>query len=246
MKLSGNTILVTGGSNGIGLALAKRFVERGNEVIICGRDEEKLLRAEDATPNLHIRVCDVADAEGRADLYKWAITKFPRLNVLVNNAGIQRRINLQEGEEWHDTRLEITINLDAPIHLTQLFFPQLQAQDSAAIMNVTSGLSFVPLANVPVYCATKAALHSFTLSLRHQLANTSVEVIEIIPPAVDTDLGGPGLHTFGVKVDEFADAVFAGLENEQVEIAYGTALTSSRASREQLDDIFVGMNSAFR
>ena len=106
--------------------------------------------------------------------------------------------------------------------------PQLLAQPTAAALNVTSGLSFVPLANVPVYSATKAALHSFTLSLRHQLSDSSVEVIEVVPPAVDTDLGGPGLHTFGVNVDEFADAVFEGLENGQEEIAYGTALTSSR------------------
>jgi uncharacterized oxidoreductase len=112
-------------------------------------------------------------------------------------------------------------------------------------MNVTSGLSFVPLANVPVYCATKAALHSFTMSLRWQLKDTPVEVIEIVPPAVDTDLQAPGLHTFGVNVDEFADHVFTGLVAGEAEIAYGTALAGSRASREQLDAIFQQMNQAF-
>ena len=100
----------------------------------------------------------------------------------------------------------------------------------------------MPLANVPVYCATKAALHSFTLSLRHQLRDHGIEVIEIIPPAVDTDLQAPGLHTFGVNVDEFADHVFAELEKESSEIAYGTALTGSKASREELDAIFQRMN----
>ena len=246
MELTGNTILVTGGSNGIGLALATRFAKRGNEVIICGRDEAKLSRVKDKVPQFHTKVCDVGDEKQRAELYSWAIHEFPRLNVLVNNAGIQRRIDLLEGEEWQDTRSEIEINFGAPIHLTQLFMPQLLAQPTAAVLNVTSGLSFVPLANVPVYCATKAALHSFTLSLRHQLSNSSVQVIEVIPPAVDTDLGGPGLHTFGVGVDEFADAVFEGLENGQEEVAYGTALRSSRASREALDQIFKGMNAAVR
>ena len=245
MELSGNTILVTGGSNGIGLALAKRFVRQGNEVIICGRDEEKLARAKDEVPQFHTKACDVGDEQQRAELYEWAASEFPRLNVLVNNAGIQRRIDLKEGDEWENTRSEIAINLEAPIHLTQLFLPQLVAQPRAAVVNVTSGLSFVPLANVPVYCATKAALHSFTLSLRHQLKDTSVEVIEVVPPAVDTDLGGPGLHTFGVNVGEFADAVFKGLESNEKEIAYGTALTSSRASRKELDEIFAGMNKRF-
>jgi uncharacterized oxidoreductase len=108
---------------------------------------------------------------------------------------------------------------------------------------VTSGLSFAPLANVPVYSATKAALHSFTLSLRHQLSTTPIEVIELIPPAVNTDLGGPGLHTFGVPLDEFADAVMAGLAKGEREIAYGTAEKSSRASREGLDEIFLRMNA---
>lgn len=123
-----------------------------------------------------------------------------------------------------------------------LLLPHLMKQPQAAILNVTSGLSFVPLAATPVYCSTKAALHSFTLSLRHQLAGSSVEVIEIIPPAVDTDLGGPGLHTFGVNVDEFADAAMKQISDGSQEVSYGFAKESSRASREQLDEIFRRMN----
>jgi uncharacterized oxidoreductase len=129
--------------------------------------------------------------------------------------------------------------------LTRLFYPHLAGKNGAAIVNVTSGLSFAPLANVPVYCATKAALHSFTLSTRWQLRETAIEVIEVIPPAVDTDLQAPGLHTFGVNVDEFADHVFAQLEAGKTEIAYGTAEMSRSASREQLDQIFERMNSSF-
>jgi uncharacterized oxidoreductase len=245
MKLTDNTILVTGGATGIGLALAKRFFDRGNEVIICGRREDRLAEIKEAFPEIHTRVCDVAEAGQRAELAYWLISEFPALNVLVNNAGIQRRIDLTATEDWNETRSEIAINLEAPIHLTQLLYPHLATMTDVAIMNVTSGLSFTPLANVPVYCATKAALHSFTLSLRWQLKETEVEVVEIIPPAVDTDLQAPGLHTFGVNVDEFADHVFKGLEAGSVEIAYGTALAASQASRESLDAIYERMNSTF-
>lgn len=245
MKLTGNTILVTGGATGIGLALVKRFLERGNEVIICGRREDRLAEVKEAFPEIHTRVCDVAEADGRAELAYWVVAEFPPLNVLVNNAGIQRRIDLTATEDWNETRSEIAINFEAPIHLTQLLYPHLATTQEAAIMNVTSGLSFTPLANVPVYCATKAALHSFTLSLRWQLKETELEVVEIIPPAVDTDLQAPGLHTFGVNVDEFADHVFKELEAGSNEIAFGTALTASQASRESLNAIHEKMNSSF-
>ena len=245
MKVTGNTILITGGASGIGLALAWRFYGRENVVIICGRREDKLVEAKQKMPDVITRVCDVADAADREELIRLATSEFPDLNVLVNNAGIQRRIDLKQEEPWRSTESEITINLEAPIHFSQLIYPHLQGKPNAAIANVTSGLSFVPLANVPVYCATKAALHSFTLSLRWQLRDTGVEVVEIIPPAVDTDLQSPGLHTFGVNVDEFADQVFTELEACKTEIAYGTALTGSHASRDELDQIFEQMNQSF-
>jgi len=245
MKLSGNTILITGGASGIGFAFAERFVASGNVVIICGRREDKLAEAKQRLPDIHTRLCDVASESERQSLFGWATAEFPDLNVLVNNAGIQRRVNIAESEDWTATESEIAINLSAPIHLARLFHAHLAAKASAAIINVTSGLSFVPLANVPVYCATKAALHSFTQSLRWQLKDSPIEVIEVIPPAVDTDLQAPGLHTFGVNVDEFADHVFTGFVNGDKEIAYGSALAGSRASREQLDGIFQQMNQSF-
>ncbi|HMJ08587.1 MAG TPA: SDR family NAD(P)-dependent oxidoreductase [Pyrinomonadaceae bacterium] len=244
MQLTGNTILITGGSVGIGYAMAERFAS-GNIVIVCGRDEEKLRAAAERQPKLTTRVCDVADPKERESLFDWATNEFPTLNVLVNNAGIQRRVDLTTNEDWDVTRTEIAINLDAPIHLSRSFYPHLSSQNAAAIINVTSGLSFVPLANVPIYCAAKAALHSFTLSLRRQLRDSPVEVIEIIPPAVNTDLGGPGLHTFGVDLDEFADAVFEGLAAGENEIAYGTALLSSLASADERTAIFEQLNKAF-
>jgi len=244
MELAGNTVLVTGGASGIGLALAERFLRAGSEVIICGRREAKLREAQKAHPQLATRVCDVAEESERRALLEWAVGEHPGLNVLVNNAGIQRYPQLTQPEEWERSRQEIAINIEAPFHLSTLFVPHLLKQPRSAILNVTSGLAFVPMARAPIYSATKAALHSFTLSLRHQLAGTPVEVIEIIPPAVNTDLGGPGLHTFGVPLDEFADAVVAGLQAGEVEIPYGFAAQSSRASREELDAIFQRMNQS--
>lgn len=242
MDPAGNTVLITGGGSGIGFALAERFLKAGSEVIICGRRQDKLREVQDAYPKIHARVADVAREAGRVALVEWATREFPRLNVLVNNAGIQRRVQIPQPEPWDDTRQEIAINLDAPIHLSRLIIPHLTKQPRSAIVNVTSALAFVPLTATPVYCATKAALRSFTLSLRHQLAKTPIEVIEIIPPAVNTDLGGPGLHTFGVPLDEFADVVMTRLAAGGREIAYGFAEQSSRASREELDETFVRMN----
>lgn len=243
MELASRTALITGGASGIGLALAERFLRAGAEVIVCGRRAEKLREAQAKHPGLAVRVCDLAQEPERAALAAWAASEHPRLDLLVNNAGIQRRVRLAQAAAWEGTREEIAVNLEAPIHLSSLFLPQLLGQERAAIVNVTSGLAFAPLAGVPVYCATKAALHSFTLSLRQQLAGTPVEVIEIVPPAVDTDLGGPGLHTFGVPLDEFADAVMPRLLRGDLEIAYGFAEQASHASRGDLDEMFKRMNA---
>jgi uncharacterized oxidoreductase len=244
MRLSGNTILLTGGASGIGLAFARRFLDGRNTVIVCGRREDKLREARERHPGLVTRVCDLASPAEREALIRWAASEHPALNVLVNNAGVQRRLRLLDQEEWSATREELAINLEAPIHLTRLAVPHLTTRTPAAIVNITSGLAFAALARTPVYSATKAALHSFTLSTRHQLKDTGIEVIEIVPPAVDTDLGGAGLHTFGVNVDEFADAVFTRLGGSELEIGYGFAEGARNASRAELDQIFQHVNAA--
>jgi len=244
MQLASNTVLITGGASGIGLALARRFIQDGSTVIVCGRREEKLAEARKNHPELKTLACDLSKEKDRVRLSEWATKEFPRLNVLVNNAGIQRRVRIGGDKKWSATHEEIAINFEAPVHLTALFLPHLMKQERPAIMNVTSGLAFSPMASAPIYCATKAALHSFTLSLRHQLAGTQVQVIEIIPPAVNTDLGGPGLHTFGVAVDEFVNAVTMGLRQGEPEIAYGYSQRASQASRSELDEIFQRMNQA--
>lgn len=246
MKLSGNTILITGGSAGIGLALAQRLHISGSKIIICGRRTEKLREAESQLPGVVTRVCDVAKVSDRGALFKWVAEHYPETNVLINNAGIQRRVNfLNNEEEWSRHSEEIAINLEAPIHLSALFIPHLLKQKSPYIVNVSSGLAFIPGAFAPVYSASKAALHSFTMSLRHQLSQTPVKVVEVIPPAVQTDLGGPGLHTFGVPLDEFADSVIKNLESGAEEFGYGTSETGRKASRQEIDAGFTRMNKNY-
>lgn len=243
MRLASNTVLVTGGGSGIGLALAERFHAAGSQVVICGRRREVLEAACRAHAGMQHRVCDLAQPAERAALAAWVVREFPALDVLVNNAGIQRRVQLADSEDWSVTHEEIAANFEAPVHLTRLLIPHLRQRPRSAIVNVTSGLAYVPLAFTPVYSATKAAMHSFTLSLRRQLASTAVEVIEIIPPAVNTDLGGPGLHTFGVPLNEFADAVAARLDAGDVEIAYGPAQGWSRIGKSEVEAAFERMNA---
>jgi uncharacterized oxidoreductase len=243
MELAGHSVLVTGGASGIGSAIAARFLQAGSDVLICGRRADKLREAQAKHPKLRTHVCDVEDPEQRVALYEWAVRESPALDVLVNNAGVQRRIQLATLPEWAHIHHEIAINFEAHVHLAVLFIPHLREQKRPAIINVSSGLAFAPLADVPIYCATKAAMHSFTQSLRHQLRETPIKVVELIPPAVDTDLGGPGLHTWGVPLEEFADAAFAGLRSDDDrEISYQFSAQTSRATREQLDEMFKRMN----
>jgi uncharacterized oxidoreductase len=243
MKLSGQTVLITGGASGIGLALAKRFAARGNTVIVCGRDQVKLDAAAAMVPGLKTLRADVADASERVRLAETVCLDFPALSVLVNNAGIQNQPPpMAAPQDWAAHQNELTINLSAPIHLSMLLLPHLLARPDAAVINVTSGLAFVPIARMPVYCTTKAGLHSFTQSLRHQTKGTSVTVVELAPPAVNTDLGGKGLHDFGEPVDAYADAAFAGLEAGTLEIGYKFSEAARRADRAEQDVIFARMN----
>lgn len=247
MKLSGNTILITGGSTGIGYELAKQFLDADNEVIICGRRENRLLEAKKNHPELHIRVCDVANDNDRRELYNWVTDNFSDLNIIINNAGIQRDIDFTKGtEDLVNGEDEIKINLEAPIFLSALFIPFLKDKEDTAIINVSSGLAFTPLARVPVYCATKAALHSFCLTLRYQLRNTGIKVFEVVPPIVDTELNPEGRAKTGFKAelkpDEFVSSIIKRLENDEFEIGYQMSEMGRKSSREELDMIFKRMN----
>lgn len=247
MKLSGNTILITGGGSGIGLAFAERFINGGNTVIITGRREQVLQDAKDKLPGLITRVSDLNIESERTALFDWVTANYPEVNVLVNNAGTQQRFNVLKADarnNWAYFNQEITTNLEAPVHLAMLFAPLFAAREAAAILSVTSGLAFTPFAIGPIYSATKAALHSFTMSLRLQLSDTSVEVIEIAPPAVNTDLGGSGLHVHGEPLDAFTDGIFQGLAEGLQEIGYGTSVDRLRMSRDKIDEYAVNMYQA--
>ena len=188
MKLQGRTILITGGSSGIGLELARQLRARGNTVLVTGRDAAKLAQAQADLPGLHTWASDVADAAGIAALCQEVTARFPKLDVLINNAGIMRNISLTQPRELHDLTRELDINLRGPMQMVQEFLPHLQQQPAALIVNVSSGLAFVPMPIAPIYSATKAALHSYTQSLAMQLRGTTVRVVELAPPGVETPL----------------------------------------------------------
>ncbi|HXL55391.1 MAG TPA: SDR family NAD(P)-dependent oxidoreductase, partial [Chitinophagaceae bacterium] len=175
MEITGNTILITGGTSGIGLAFAEEFVHSANRVIICGRRENKLAAIKEKFPGIITRVCDITNAEERETLADWVLKNYPDINVLINNAGIQLKTDLTQ-LDLDKVKMEVETNFIAPVHLTSLFAQHFTAKEEAAIVNISSGLAFTPMAAVAVYCATKAAIHSITLSLRYQLRNTSVKV----------------------------------------------------------------------
>jgi uncharacterized oxidoreductase len=247
MKTSGNTVLITGGATGIGFAITSNFVNQGNEVIICGRREEKLREAKEKLPRITIRRCDLSQQAEIEALFHWVTSTFPDLNVLVNNAGIQRTIDLRKGvEDLFRNEDEITINLKAQIYLAAYFIPEFaKKQTETAIINVSSGLGFVPLARFPIYSATKAAIHSFTLSLRNQLKDTPIKVFEVIPPTVyDTELKGRPLpkSDWTVSSKEVADAVMKGLANNEYEISLGATWNWLAASDKDRRVIFENIN----
>jgi uncharacterized oxidoreductase len=236
MQTTKNTILITGGSSGIGLAMAERFIKAGNEVLICGRHESKLDEVKLKFPQLHTRACDVSKKREREELYQWATSGFPQINMLINNAGIQKEINFLTGAEGFNDESEIETNLTASIHFSALFIPHfLQQKNECAIVNITSGLAFIPLKIVPVYCATKAALHSFSISLRSQLAKTNVRVFEVAPPIVKTELHREAKARKqaqrGIPASAVAEAAFKALEKNHYEAIIGQAKTLKGVSR---------------
>ncbi len=189
MNMTGNTILITGGGSGIGLALAEALHTLGNRVIIAGRRKDVLDAARAANPGMESVQVDLTDASAIQALAVEVSARYPALNVLVNNAGIMKVEKMLESAVAAAEAM-ITTNLLAPIRLTAALLPLLRSQPHATVMNVSSGLAFVPLAVTPTYCATKAAIHSYSQSLRHQLKGTSVEVLELAPPYVQTELMG--------------------------------------------------------
>lgn len=234
-----NKILVTGGATGIGLGLTERFLQEGNTVIVCGRRENVLKELRDKHPGVITKQCDLELAPEREALYNWIAREHPDLNILVNNAGIQNWMWIDDAAFFEKAQKEIAINIEAPVHLASLFskLPSLHT-----IMNVTSGLSFSPFAKVAVYSATKAFLHSFTLSLRYMLRNRNIDVIEIIPPALNTDLGGKGIHNAAPAVSGFIESIFEQLKQGKKELTYGSSEPRSKIGAEEFKAAFDMLN----
>jgi uncharacterized oxidoreductase len=224
MKLSGNTILITGASADIGLAFANKFVELGNEVIVTGRNQDRLDAVAKANPKLTTIRSDAADLTAIAELARRMKDKFPKLNVLMNNAGVLTYRNLGVEGDLAALTSEIDINLSGPIRLVSALIGQIKA-NQGAIINVSSSLAFVPLQAAPIYSATKAAMHSYTITLRQQLADHGVEVIELMPPAVKTELA-PMPADANLKLitpDELVGMTIKALEKGKLEICPGQA-----------------------
>ena len=239
MKLTNNKILITGGASGIGLGLTERFIQENNTVIICGRRESVLKEVARKFPAVITKVCDLSAEAERIELYHWVAGNHNDLNVLVNNAGIQKWMDISDTNFYQKTSDEITTNVLAPLHLTTLF---MKLKSLEAVINVTSGLAFIPLAKVPVYCATKAFMRSFTLSLRRMLKSRDIEVIEMIPPALNTDLGGKGIHDGQPAVSDFVEAVFQQMKEGSTELTFGTSEGRAKANNETITEYFNKMN----
>lgn len=238
MNISSNTILITGGTSGIGFEFAAQLLKLGNTVIITGRDQRKLEEAQRKLPGVHTFESDVSDPTAIPLLFDAMIRKFPELNVLINNAGIMRKINLQSTENGlDDISREIETNLLGPVRMVKQFLPHLKAQKAAAIVNVSSGLAFVPFPIAPIYCAAKAGLHSFTQSLRAQLKNTRIKVFELAPPATQTPLltgefsvdDMKGAHV--MDVTKMVVQAIDGLRKDRLEIRPGQSNALKLMSR---------------
>ncbi|MGO8692053.1 MAG: SDR family oxidoreductase [Rectinemataceae bacterium] len=242
MRTRGNTIVITGGTSGIGLGLAERFLALGNRVIVCGRREERLAAIRARLSGLVALRYDMAEEKQRVSFARRIAEEYPAANVLVNNAGIQLVTDLTKPLDMARVRDELEINLLAPLHLGSLFAQQLSGKEGAAVVNVSSGLAFAPIAAMPVYCAGKAAVHSLSLSMRRQFRDLGIKVYEIAPPSVDSELGKErrpqgGTHG-GLPVAAFVDAVIAALEAETFEIA----LEGAEGLREGRESLFDRMN----
>ena len=222
MRLTERTVLITGGSSGIGLGLAKRLLALGNTVIITGRNLAKLQAAQAAHPELHILQADAADPAALTELAARIDADFPALDLLINNAGIMRLRNITHGtDDLLDLTQEIDINVSGPIRTVSVLVDRLRA-NRGAIVNVSSGLAWAPIQAAPVYCATKAAIHSYTVTLRQQLEG-QVEVIELMPPGTKTDLIDEfeGADFEVMPLETMLDAAIAGMKAGHAEIRPG-------------------------
>ena len=226
MKLEGRTILITGGTSGIGFELARQLLARRNTVIITGRDQHGLDTAQSALPGLHTIQSDASRPEDIRSLQQRITADFPACDTLINNAGIMRNLNMNDVRSLTGVTRELHIDLNGPVQMVQEFLPHLKRRPNALIVNVSSGLAFIPFPLSPIYSAAKAGLHAFTRCLRVQLKGSSVTVVELAPPLVETKLGGSEFETEmkgqkGMAVDLLVRKAIAGIEAGSLEIRPG-------------------------
>jgi uncharacterized oxidoreductase len=242
-------VLITGGSNGIGRCLATRFLAAGSRVLVTGRSPEKLEEAARELPGLLTFVNDIGKAAEREALAGHVQSIMPGLNVLINNAGIQRRVPLATDEApWAERQGEIDTLLSGPVHLNHLLAPLMLAHGQPGVLvNVSSGGGFIPQVFAPVYSACKAAIHSYSVTLRHALRNTPVRVVELVPPAVQTGLAGPGASAHGAPLDAFCNEVFpAVLRADSDEVGFGpTNSADFRKIIESVEPLFKASAARF-
>lgn len=222
MVLENNIVLITGGSSGIGLELARQLVERKNKVIICGRSEDKLSKAAQCIPGLITFQCDLSEENECIKLAEWIKQKFPKCNILINNAAIVHNSNFYDDELTIDEiQKEININLVAPIKLCKFFIPIIEQNPNPKIVNITTGLVYAPRATYPIYNATKAGLHAFTQVLRIQIKHFKVGIIEVLFPAVDTPWHKGNVPKIAILPQDAVKEMLRKLEKGQIEIKVG-------------------------
>jgi uncharacterized oxidoreductase len=236
MKLQNRTVLITGGTSGIGRELARQLLGRDNTVVVTGRDQSKLDATKRALPGINTFKSDVSDPAAILALQERVVAQFPALDTLINNAGIMRNLNLNLTRDLRDATREIDINFSGPVRMIQQFLPHLKSRKSALIVNVSSGLAFIPMPISPIYCAAKAAIHSFTQSLRVQLEGTGVTVVELAPPGVETPLfRGEFAEEMkgqkGMNVTVLVSKAITGIEAGDVEIRPGLSNVLKMMSR---------------
>lgn len=222
MELKGNTVLVTGGSSGIGLEIARYFVNNENKVIICGRSLAKLESAKKSIPELEIFRCDISLVEDCSALFIWMTRTFPKLNVLINNAAIIHRSTFSSDDQiLRKAEQEIRTNYLGPIILTKLFIPLIEKNDNPKIIYITTGLVYAPKAAYPIYSSTKAGLHSFVQTLRFQLKATNMGIIEVLMSAVDTPFHEGNPPKISITAEKAVKEMMTGLKRGTEEIKIG-------------------------
>jgi len=229
MQLENNTILITGGTSGFGLEFATKLIALGNNVIITGRNAQKLQETKQKLPAVHTIQSDVSKAEDIVRLHDQVVREFPDLNILINNAGEMRKLSLQQKHDLHDITREIEINLMGPMRMVQQFLPHLKKQNTAAIMNVTSGIALMVFPLSPIYSASKSGLRAYTQALRVQVKNTRIKVFDLVAPGSSTPLNDKFLEDGAVDArmlmspEKIVDVAIKGLQNDTYEIYPGMA-----------------------